>query len=163
MSKRADHAQPNPVCVRCLIHMYHNTQLTVAEQAALAEAMVPYLARAQAPWPEAVRKIAANYLRDGGRVQRLIHSPDSAEWQAVLRRVISYAVQQSCFSSDSDATTWSDLDVYSDIQHKLASYNYNFESNFDHWLTATVVNWLRRFHRDRQSKCAGELSSRTKT
>ena len=78
----------------------------------------------------------------------------------MLHQVISYAARQSQFPNDAEATNWPDLDAYSDIQHKIASYN--FEGNFDHWITVTVANRLRRFWRDQQAIRVGGPGIRTK-
>lgn len=166
--QRSDRSQAAPTCVRCLLQMQYGTQLTAAEQTALATAITPYLNRTRLPLARAVRTIATNYLRDGARVERLMHSPTSPEWELVLQHVISYATRQSHFPSDAEARNWPDLDAYSDIQQRITSYN--FEGTFDHWVTATVANRLRRFWRDQQAirvggpgirqrrPCDGELS-----
>lgn len=119
MHRVSHDSQSSPECVRCLLQIYYSTQLSVAEQTMLAEEIAPYLARTTLPRWLAVRKISANYLLDGARVKRLMHNDASPEWDLVLERIISYATRHWRFPNDADATSWPDLEAYSDIRSDM--------------------------------------------
>lgn len=143
---------PDETVVMLLMEQY-GADLSPAAIRALADAMAPYLARTQLPPKQAVQQIAENYLRDSSRVHELLASTMSPAWQGVLTQVITFAQHHSHFPRDTEATSWPDLDAYSDMQQKLASYN--FEGPLDAWITVTLLNRLRRYWRDRQALRAG--------
>ena len=132
-----------------MLHIYYITELTPSERIVLAEAIMPYLARTYLLLPQAVRTISTNYLRDSARIRHLMHSPTSIEWNKVLEQVMSYAARQSHFTNIAKVTDQPAVDLYTQIQCQLASYN--FEEAFDHWITVAVAKSLRRRWHERQT------------
>jgi hypothetical protein len=136
-----------------LIHAEYSHQLDLAACRALAEAILPYLARTRLPFEVAVSTIAMNYLQDGPRVEAMLGDPDAEEWQQVLGHIVAWATNHTLYPLDTEATGSPDLDAYEDIRKRLASYN--FEGSLDGWITVTVVRRLYRYWRSHYMLSAG--------
>ena len=125
-----------------ILKVLYGKDLDAVQIRSLALAITPYLGRTSAPFAEAVRRISANYLRDGARVQSLRTRFHAGEWEAVLKCVVAYANQHTLFPIHACSTGSPDRHASRDIQRALESYN--FEAPLDAWLSVIVVRRLRR-------------------
>lgn len=131
-----------------------------AELISLARAIKPYVERIDIPMPETVIEIATNYRQDGPRVQRLLADSEAEDWHEVMVQVVETASARRRYPDDVDAHRWPDLDAYEDIRKKLPSYN--FEGEFEHWITVITTNRLQRFWRDQQAISRGGVGFQSK-
>lgn len=164
MNRQPDPSSPDLLTVVQVLQELYSDSQDVVEIESLAAEILIYVQRARmelASLPDIVKVIAANYLRDGQRVQHLLQNPDSPVWGEVLTQVFNFAAKHSLYPKDTEAISWPDLDAFEDIKRNLRSYN--FTGSLDHWITVAIVNRLRRYWRDRKSLSAGGRGFKSKS
>lgn len=153
-------ASPQYDAVVHVLEACGQASLAYADLRALAMSILPYVERSRLPFEDAVPKIARYYLQYGAVVKRLLASPETSEWHAVLGWVVETATRHALYPRDIEAVSAPDLDAYDEIRRKIGSYN--FEGTLESWLTAVIVSRLRRYWRDQQTLAAGGVGIKTR-